>query len=105
MVRRFALLIWLLALIGCQSAQKVANIGQMVDPTGVKSSVEIGDHSVEVQIDMCKPDATLVSKSKKTDAMVYRRSGAEGVVVINHETKRVVRVLTADKGWMNQERL
>jgi hypothetical protein len=105
MVLRYALLIWVFVLVGCQSAQNVAKLGEIVDPTGVKSAVEVGDHSVEVQMDMGKPDDTLISKSKRTDAMVYRRSGAEGVVLLNHDTKRVVRVLTADKGWMSQERL
>ena len=93
-------------MIGCQSATKVARIGnEIVDPTGVKTAVAVGDPTLKVRIDMGQPDKTIVSSTKRTDALVYRRSGAEGVVVTDLRTKKVLKVLTADSGWMTPERL
>ena len=95
-----------IAMVGCNSATKVARIGsEIVDPTGVKTAISVGDPSLKVRIDMGQPDQTIVSRTKRMDAMVYRRSGAEGVVVTDLRTKKVLKVLTADNGWMTAERL
>lgn len=93
-------------LAGCQSARQVAEIGgDIIDPTGIKSSILVGDHDVKVRVDMGEPDSTCESTSGKLRALVYRRHRAEGIAVVDVRTKEVVRVLTADLGWLTVDQL
>ena len=104
--RKLLLLLCLVWVAGCQSARDVVQIGEdITDPTGVSGAVSVGDPSLKVRLAMGEPEKTLSTKSHRTESLVYHRYNAEGVVVVDTQTKRVVRVLNVSPGWMTPERL
>lgn len=105
-MRILCVLIALVSLIGCQAAEQVAGIHQgIVDPTGVKAAVQVGDSRLEARAEMGRPDRMFLSKSGKLDAMVFYREETEAVVVVDHRSDRVLRVHNAAMGWMDQAQL
>lgn len=90
-------------MVGCQTAEQVVSLHQgIVDPTGVKSLIQIGDSRLETRTEMGKPDRIFLSKSGRLDAMVFYREDHEAVVVFDHYLERVLRVHNAKLGWMDQ---
>lgn len=99
-------LIAAVSLVGCQAAEQVVGIHQgIVDPTGVKAAVQIGDSRLQARAEMGQPDRIFISKSGRLDAMVFYREDSEAVVVVDHRSDQVLRVHNANLGWMDQAQL